>query len=58
MKNVIERLKANKQVVIRRTLVIAGTVAAITLVGYAYKRGIDATDAVEQAAEAVEASVV
>lgn len=41
MKNFVATVKANKSVIIKRTLVVAGTVAAITLVAYVATRGED-----------------
>jgi hypothetical protein len=41
MKNAAAYIKANKVSIIKRTLIIAGTVAAITLVGYVATRSED-----------------
>lgn len=38
MKNLMINIKANRAAIIRRTLIVACTVAAIALVGYAYTR--------------------
>jgi hypothetical protein len=37
MKNALATIKANKTTIIKSTLVVAATVTAIVLVGYAYK---------------------
>ena len=48
MKNIMTNIKANKAAIIKRTFIVAATVAAIALVGYVYTRSedisIDITD--------------
>lgn len=49
MKNVIEHVKANKALYIRRSLVVIATGATIAVVAYAVKHGAD--DSIEEFAE-------
>lgn len=51
MKNLVANIKANKTVIIKRTLVVAATAATIALVAYAVTRNDIAVDDLELVAE-------
>ena len=42
MKNLVATVKANKKTIIRRTLIVAGVVTTVIVVGALYKKSADA----------------
>lgn len=56
MKNLVDHVKANKALYIKRTLIVLATGATIAVVAYAVKNGGD--DSIEEIAELTEALAV
>lgn len=51
--NILETIKANKKVIIKRALIAGAVVTTVIVVGALYKANVNAQDALEVAADAV-----